>query len=279
MEIRITKGIASGEILDFFSEVNLEYFLNEVKHHSVFSYDQDFQFTALYLHFEQHCGDYIENVLGGGAEGLTRKKSKQYLKHLQRIASTLPAGITVKIKEKSNVTNYRRRLFHLYIEVEVAVSAEYSRLCYSSINECGVVHAFNLSPSMKTAAKAFKERITLSQNDLLHNIVSVCDNKYGKSIIFNQECYHALGAAPGDDDYGRRSTTYKHHGMKDLCGIEQCYGLAWVIAELSAPSVRCRISIENERYYSDGKQGSRKVVRLDRYPYQKKQEPPQLADW
>lgn len=281
MEIECKSLYSSyGQNLKFFSDVNLKYFLDLAKYCSVSSFDQAFHFQALTLSGSQHMGDSIENVFGGGAEGVARRECKPYLKHLQRVVSTLPAGIAVEIKDYSSVDRYRSgKFFKLYIEVEVSVSAEYSKSCYSSINECGIVHDFNISTTMKNTARAFKERIMLSHNDLLYSIMSICDGKYSERVFFNQECYHASGTAPVDDNYSQLSTKYKHHGMKDLCSIEQCYGLAWAIAELSVPSVRCRISIKDELRYSDGKPGYQKVVCLDRFQYRKKIEAPQFADW
>lgn len=284
MEVGISKGYScrkDGKINDFFVGVNPQFFLEEIDYNSVFSYDQAFEFTILYIHFEQHCGDYIENVFGGGAEGVVRRKVKQYKKHLEKIISALPAGIAVYIHEETETTNYKRKLFHLRLKIDVSVTADYSKQCFNRLNENNIVHEKVISKGLKDKAEEFKERILGARLSTLQVIKNDCDNKHSRydSVVFNEACYHDSGTSPRDEDYRERSTTYNTLGQKQLVGLEQCYGMAWAIAELSAPTVRCRISVVDEWHYQDKKWTYKKAVRLDRYPYKKREEPKQYADW
>lgn len=265
-------------IENFFSTADIQYLLDTVKRGAVQSYDQSFDIRVWELYFRT---SYEDGLFGGGAakaERIMRRESKPYLRRLEKIQAELPRGITMRIEDKISEERGRSRLELLFV-VYASVTAEYSKACYSEINEGNIVHDWNMPATFINSAREFKDRIMTSRSDVVQTIKERSGKEYGLEVAFYEDhyCKDFFGF---DDD----STFYKSHGMVNLCGLEQCYGLAWAVASLSAHTTRCILTIVDDDplgLFSNQRggigKGKIKVARLEIVP--QKPEPPKYAEW
>lgn len=281
MMIRIYEDISYGkELKNFFFEANVKSFLDAVKYGVVKSYDQAFDIKVWKLTFEEY---YHDGLFGGGtakAERIARRASKEYLRHLESIKTKLPSGIAMRIEEaiypdriKSSTT------LRVVFSVVASVTAEYSKNCHTEISEDNIAHDWDMPANFISAAKAFKDKILVSKNELIHAIEVECNRKYRSDVAFYESRYCNYSDCWGGPD----STYYESQGMVNLHGIEQCYGLAWAVATLAPPTNRYLIKIVdddplNHFSYSRGPNGQKtKVARLERFV--KVSSSKQLTEW
>lgn len=256
-----------GYIKNFFYEANTNFIMNVVKNNATKSYDQAFEVEVWRLDFSE---PYENGLFGGGiekAERTIRKEFKSYLRKLDAIKATLPAGVTMEIKEGKS--DDRRRL-HMRFTVCVSATAEYSKKCFAAISDRNIVHDWDMPESFIASARAFKERVLCSKRDLLHDM----KEKYCNIAYFSTERFF-----PPLEYDGWIPTNYHSLGMANLSCLEQCYGLAWAIAELSAPKSRCFLKvIDGIPAHSIYPPSAEKVVFLER-PEKKTITTPKYVEW
>jgi len=273
MKAYITSSFYENTFPDFYSDINADFFLRAVDYHLVFSYDQDFEFKILTLHFK---APYLRSIFAKNPEQEVRKAARKYIQHLEKTNKSLPNGIQICFEEDAKVIS---ESFDLYIYIKVSVSSQYSKDRFNLISENNIVHT---DTATKQTAIAFRNHLSNHPNRIAQSLINAFN--WDNTIYISKEYYYS-NASPVDEDFDKKSISYNSCGFNNLQSIEQCYGLAWLAAnELSNDNRRFRISVEKERFYDRGQIKFREVVNLSSYspgtyPPLQTEKPTQYAEW
>ena len=274
MKTYITSSFYEKTFPDFYSDININFFLRAIDYHLVFSYDQDFEFKILTLRFESAY--YRHSIFAKNPEHEVRKAAHKHIQHLEKINKSLPNGIQVCFEEEATIIN---ESFNLCIYVKISVSSQYSKNRFNLISENNILH---IDVAKKHDAITFKNHLSNHPNRIVQFLINAFN--WDNTIYISQEYYYSK-VSPVDEDFDKHCISYNNYGFKNLQGIEQCYGLAWVVAnELSNDNHRFRISVEQERFYDRGQIKFREVVKLSSYllgtyPPLQTEKNTQYAEW
>lgn len=234
------------KINNFFFEINSSVIMDMVKHLAILSYDQAFDARVCKITLEEQY--YEGRLFGGGkekAERILQRESRQFINKIEKMKSELPPGVLIRTEDRIE-EGYRKHLL-LYIDVKVSVSADYSKKCFAAISDGNIVHDWALYDTFIRTAKAFKERILSTNSELVHTIKDRLGECPVQAVF--QKCVAQLYKYERRYDWD--PVFFHSLGMMDLNSIEQCYGLAWALAELSPPTKRCYLKVleENSKKY------------------------------